>query len=267
MFVLGGAVLAGLFLAPRPKSPPLPPNLPVGVPEQPLNFFVYDLGAGGQSLAPEAVAGEIAGHGAVPDYVILFHVSLEDAAAIAAQFGMQGSYDPRLGQKLRPTDGDNEQIAACILSRHPLYDAEPLKLSAKEPYGIRAWSAVGGKKFLVACALTTGGGARAFADSWKAIGAPPAVAGILVDAAAGLTPTELESAGFSKGWGLPADPSSKAPGRWRPRLIVAGPWQAGAGASWDTNITRVGVWSSLAGRPIESPPAPGATTHTTSGGT
>lgn len=267
MFVLGGAVLAGLFLAPRPKSPPAPPDVPLGVPEQPLKFVVYDLAAGGQTLGPEAIAGEIAARVPSPDYVILLNAPLEDAAAIAAQFGMQGSYDPRLCQKLRPVEGGNEQIAACILSRHPLYDAEPLRLSANEPYGMRAWSVVGGKKFLVGCVWATPAGARAFADSWKAIGAPPAVVGILVDATAESTPTELTSAGFSQGRGPPAAPSGKVPGRWRPRLIVAGPWQAGAGASWDTNDARVGVWSSLAGRPAEPRPATNAMTHPASGGT
>jgi hypothetical protein len=266
MFVLGGAVLVGLFLAPRPKSPSAPTNVTVGVPDPPLNFVVCDLGTGGPSLSPEAIAGDIAGQEVVPDYLILFHVSLEDAAAIAAQFGMQDSYDPRLGQKLRPADAGGERITTCILSRHALYDAEPLKDSTNEPYGIRAWSAVGGKKFLVAGALATGGQARAFADSCKAIGAPPTVAGILVDAAVDSTPTELESEGFSIGRGLPADTSSKVHGRWRPRLIVAGPWQYGGGGSWDIDNARIGVCLSLAGRPAESPPATGATTRPPSDG-
>src|SRR5689334_16831332 len=216
MFVLGGLVLLGLFLAPRPKSPSAPADVPVGVPERALNFFVYDLGAGGSSLTAEGIAGEIAGQGAVPDYVILLHVSLEDAAAIAAQFGMQGSYDPRLGQTLRSPEGDSEKIPACILSRHPLYDAEPLTIPpAKEPYGIRTWSVVDGRKFLVGCAWATPGGARRLAESWKELGSPPAVMGILVDAKADSTPVELISAGFSQGWGLPAEPSASVPGRWR----------------------------------------------------
>ena len=171
---------------------------------------------------------------------------------------MQGSYDPRLGQQLREPNGGNEKIAACILARNPLYDAEPLtRPPAKEPYGLRAWSVVDGRKFLVACAWATPDGARAFAESWKALGSPPTVAGIMVDATARSTPAGLTSAGFSQGWGLPAGPSGSVLGRWRPRLIFAGPWQAGAGASWDTNNTRVGVWSALGGTDgrMESQPA------------
>jgi hypothetical protein len=254
MFVLGGAVLLGLFLAPRPKSPSAPMDVPVGVPDGPLNFFVYDLGPGGPSLTPEAIAGEIAGQGAVPNYVILFHVSLEDAAAIAAQFGMQESYDPRLGQQLRANAG-GQRIAACILSRHPLYDAEPFTLpSGKEPYGIRAWSVVGGRKFLVVCAWTPGLG-RELAELWKALGSPPTVAGLLVTGSDGSTPLGLTRAGFAQGWGLPTEQSDNLPGNWRPRLTFAGSWQARAGASWVTNNARVGVWSALVGRPVASQPA------------
>jgi hypothetical protein len=256
MFVLGGAVLAGLFLAPRPKSPPAPADVPVGVPEGPLKFAVYDLGPGGSALGSDAIAREIASAVPAPDYVILLHAPLEDAAAIAGEFGMQGSYDPRLGQQLRDPEAGSEKVAACILSRHPLYDAEPLTLPpGKEPFGIRAWSVVGGRKFLVACAWATPGGARALAESWKALGAPPAVVGLLMDETAQSTPSELTSAGFSRGWGLPAGPSSKVPGAWRPRLACAGPWLAGAGASWETNNTRAGVWSALGGGAVASRPA------------
>jgi hypothetical protein len=252
MFALGGAVLAGLFLAPRPKSPSTPADVPIGVPEGPLNFVVYDLGPGGPNLSPEVIAREIGRQGVVPDYVILFHVSLEDAAAIAARFGMQESYDPRLGQPLR--DGA-EPIAACILSRHPLYDAELMTVPArKEPYGIRAWSVVGGRKFLVACAWTTSPG-KALAESWKVLGSPPTVAGILVLGSEGSTPLELTRAGFAPGWGLPTERSDNLPGNWRPRLTFSGPWQPMAGASWDTNNSRVGVWASLGGGAVASRPA------------
>jgi hypothetical protein len=252
MFALGGAVLAGLFLAPRPKSPSTPADVPIGVPDGPLDFVAYDLGLGGPSLSPEVIAGEIGRQGVVPDYVILFHVPLEDAAAIAARFGMQESYDPRLGQPLR---AGAESIAACILSRHPLYDAELLTPpSRKEPYGIRAWSVVGGRKFLVACAWTPTLG-RTLAESWKVLGSPPTVAGILVIGSEGSTPLELTRAGFAQGWGLPRERSDILPGNWRPRLTFAGPWQAAAGASWDTNNARVGVWASLGGGAVASRPA------------
>jgi hypothetical protein len=257
MFVLGGAVLAGLFFAPRPKSPSAPPGIPVGVPEQPLKFAVYDLGvAGGSALGSDTIAREIASAVPAPDYVILLHAPLEDAAAIAAEFGMRASYDPRLCQRLRPPEGGNERIAACILSRHPLYDAQRLTArSAKEPYGIAAWTAVGGKKFLVACVWATPGGAKALAETWRALGAPPAVVGLLVHATAQSTPSELTNVGFSQGWGPPAVPASEVPGRWRPRLAYAGTWPPGAGASWDTNNTRVGVWSALGGGAAASRPA------------
>ena len=180
--------------------------------------------------------------GVVPDYIILFHVSLEDAAAIAARFGMQESYDPRLGQPLR---AGAEAIAACILSRHPLYDAELMTVpSRREPSGIRAWSVVGGRKSWLPApnAEPWEGTGRVVERAWLTTdggGHPRARVGGID--AAGIDPRRVPR----RGGGFHRSGRDSLPGNWRPRLTFAGPWQAAAGASWDTNNARVGVWASL----------------------
>ena len=254
MFVLGGAVLAGLFLAPRPKSPPAPADVPVGVPEGPLKFAVMTWAPAGRASARRH-RGRDCRRRSAPDYVILLHVSLEDAAAIAGEFGMQGSYDPRLGQQLRDPEAGSEKVAACILSRHPLYDAEPLTLPpAKEPYGHPG--VVGGRRAEVPRRLRLGDAGRGegFAESWKRSAHRRGRAGSSWARRPNRRLLELTSAGFSQGWGLPTALEQGA------RQLAAAAHVRGTMAAppvrAGTRTTRAwGSGSSLGGGAVASSPA------------
>src|SRR5687767_13028496 len=73
MFAVGGAVLWGLFQAPRPDPPPAAPSAPYGAPGRALRFVSHDLrGDGG---ATDAAADEIAR--LRPDFVLLQGVRAE----------------------------------------------------------------------------------------------------------------------------------------------------------------------------------------------
>src|SRR6266496_596167 len=43
LFLLGGLVVGGMFLAPRPKSPPAPAEATWGVPDRKLRFVSYNI--------------------------------------------------------------------------------------------------------------------------------------------------------------------------------------------------------------------------------
>src|SRR3954471_10129670 len=86
MFALGGLVLLGLFLAPRPHSPPAPPGVPFGVPTTSLRVVVYDSAAGGRALAAESIAADLRKRfpGAdAADFVLLLGVEADQAPALA----------------------------------------------------------------------------------------------------------------------------------------------------------------------------------------
>src|SRR3954471_18263473 len=96
MFALGGLVLLGLFLAPRPHSPPAPPGVPFGVPATPLRVVVYDAAAAGRPLAAESIAADLRNRlpgAGDADYVLLLGVEADQAPALASALGMQQSFE------------------------------------------------------------------------------------------------------------------------------------------------------------------------------
>ena len=232
MFALGGLVLLGLFLAPRPHSPPAPPGVPFGVPPTPLRVVVYDAAAGGRPLDADSIAADLRkrlpGAGDA-DYVLLLGVEADQVPALASVLGMQESFEPRLCQRVRRAGGP-EPVGACVLSRHPLYEASPLRTSPRETYGVSAVSVVGGRKFLVACvSLSDGAGGAEPAtliDSWRRAGAPPMLVGGGVGTQAARM---LTSAGFG-GIGPAGEPRDAVTATAVPgplRLFSTAQWTAG----------------------------------------
>src|SRR6185436_11760785 len=89
---LGGAVLGGLFLAPRPASPPAPPQITWGVPARQLRFASYNILHEQRGI--DRVAAEIVK--LKPDFVFLQEVESADIAALAKALGMEANFYPRL---------------------------------------------------------------------------------------------------------------------------------------------------------------------------
>ena len=78
MFALGGAVLWGLFLAPRGGSP-ASPEVPWGTPFAPLRFVSIEFG--GQSGVPGALVKRV--RELDPDYVLVQNIRFEDVLPLA----------------------------------------------------------------------------------------------------------------------------------------------------------------------------------------
>src|SRR5437899_7706279 len=88
LFLLGGAVLGGLFLAPRPAAPAAPTapaEVPWGVPPRTLRFASYNILHSQRGL--ERVTGELVK--LQPDFVFLQEVEFADGPALAKALGMQ----------------------------------------------------------------------------------------------------------------------------------------------------------------------------------
>ena len=174
MFVLGGAVLWGLFRAQRATSP-RSPEVPWGVPARVLRVVSADCGwdeAGeARGMTPEEVLPELAG--LAGDIVLLRGVRSQDAIAYAEGVGMQRSFHRPLYQALgtRPRG----PVGCLVLSRHPLYDAAPLRRGEPDAacVGVRATVVVDGVRFWVA----TGRAGRddAIGRERRGAGSPPLI--------------------------------------------------------------------------------------------
>ena len=150
MFAFGGAVLWGLYLAPRAR-PPVSPGVPWAAPARQLRFVSIDCDAGaeGSPTADQIVA---AARPLDADFVLLQRVRSEDAAPLAEGLGMQRSFHPQCFQALgtRPRG----PVGCLVLSKHPLYDAQPLRRDARGApcFGVRVVAVVEGSRFAVVSA-------------------------------------------------------------------------------------------------------------------
>lgn len=178
MFLLGGILLAGLFLAPRRRAPGAP-AAEAGVPDRPLRILSYSVYHNFQGL--DAVIADIQSLQPPADFVLLQDVELEHVLAIARAVGMEETFHPQLYQR-RPDAKHWPGI--CILSRHPLYEGRPLKGGDGATFGVAATCVIEGKRFAVA--VVTGDDSsgsmasaklRGVVEVWKAAGEPPIIIG------------------------------------------------------------------------------------------
>jgi endonuclease/exonuclease/phosphatase family metal-dependent hydrolase len=146
MFVLGGLVLWGLFLAPRAKSPPAPAGVAWGAPDRPLRVVSYNILHGERGL--DRVADDV--RKLEPDIVLLQEVESRDLPALAAALGMQQHYHPTHYFRSENLAGRRSTWGNAIFSKVPLYDAGSIPSPGGGSFGVWAVAVVDGKKFLVA---------------------------------------------------------------------------------------------------------------------
>lgn len=169
IFLVGGAVVTGLFLAPKTTSPPAPPGMPSGVPDRPLRAVLFDLAQGPRDVA--AVIASVRGATPAPDFVLLAGVSADEVAEIAAALEMTRSYHPQLYQRTTTGEGDDDAATGgtCVLSRHPLYEGRSLRASKKVRFGTAAVAVVDGWTFRLACVRYPKAGTPARADADRVV--------------------------------------------------------------------------------------------------
>ena len=220
LFALGGAVLWGLFQAPRNRAP-ASPALPWGTPARPLRFVSLDIG--GQPGVSDALKRQV--RELDPDYVLVQNIRHDDALPLAEALGMAKHFHPAMFQRADPRSKDGP--GDLLLSLHPLYDAGRVDLdtdvSRNDAHGVRAVAAIDGVRFLVATGVgATDGTRRAFDVERRQMGSPPAVLstgfirtrrdegrydGDLLPAAAPMQEAEGEAGRFMRVAGIYADPS------------------------------------------------------------
>ena len=180
MFALGGAVLWGLYQAPRARAP-ASPQVPWAAPHRPLRVVSVDADAGGET-APTVEQILAAVRPLDADFVLLQRVRSEDAAPLAEGLAMQRTFHPQCFQALgtRPRG----PIGCLVLSKHPLYDARPLRREAPGSpcFGVRVVAVVEGSRFSVVSARPGDTAApatdRELAEALRAPGSPPTMTGV-----------------------------------------------------------------------------------------
>ena len=146
LFALGGAVLWGLFQAPRATSPPAPAVSGWGVPARPIrvaSFNVLHLQRGFDGVVNDVRALN-------PDFVLLQEVESRDVVGLARALGMQQYHHPNAYERSSNLDGPKATWGNVIFSKHPLYDAGPIPNPGGGSFGVWATSVIDGHKFVVA---------------------------------------------------------------------------------------------------------------------
>ena len=190
LFALGGAVLWGLFQAPRPTSPPAPAANGWGVPSRPVrvvSFNVLHLKRGFDAVVNEVRKVD-------PDFVLLQEVESRDVVGLARAFDMQRYHHPNAYERSGNLDGPKSTWGNVIFSNHPLYDAGPISNPGGGSFGVWATSVIDGRKFVVAnvhlsatwnanpAHVKQSGENRSkeianLLNAWRARGSPPIVVG------------------------------------------------------------------------------------------
>jgi endonuclease/exonuclease/phosphatase (EEP) superfamily protein YafD len=185
IFVAGGAMLAGLFWAPRGK-PPVAPASALGVPDRPVRVLAYDLYHNDRGM--DGTVAQARTLQPPPDFVMLGEAKFEQIGATARAWGLAHAYHP--AASARQPGGDWPGV--CLLSRFPLYDGRDLRTGGGQTFGVWAYAVVDGRKFAIAAlhlpattgtspshvtAMNHGEQLEILIDLWRREGSPPLIAG------------------------------------------------------------------------------------------
>jgi hypothetical protein len=148
IFLLGSAVLVGLYLSPRTRPPAEPQGLLSGLPDRPIRLVLLDCGTGG--VPPETIAATVKQLHGDPDIVMLLNIDGTSVAPTAGALGMAATFHPSLGERVRPDAASGNTTSLGILSRHGLYDGAPIRLTERRSIGVRAVAAIDGHRLALA---------------------------------------------------------------------------------------------------------------------
>jgi endonuclease/exonuclease/phosphatase family metal-dependent hydrolase len=190
LFAVGGAVLWGLFLAPRAVSPPPPPRAVFGAPDRPVRIVSFNIlhnQRGIDNVVADIKAFE-------PDILLLQEVESRDVIGLAERLGMRRQHHPRMYERSVNLAGPRASWANLILSKVPVYEAGSIPNPGGGSFGVWGTAVVGDRKFIVANVhlsatwnanpkhLQESGVNRhkeltSLFDAWKRRGSPPIVVG------------------------------------------------------------------------------------------
>ena len=242
MFALGGAVLWGLFLSPKPRPRPSP-EVPWCVPKRPLRVVCLDGGEWGRNAekAPPLIAP------LDPDFVLVQNVPGRAAASLAEALGMQRSFHPGHFASAGRSDMEGRSL---ILSKHSLYAAAQLRPDVERPVSICVWAeaVVDGCRFAVA-SVDSGEGlftweaesptvAAMLVDHQASRGNPPLLAAFRVAAGEAARAKFLQAAKLSPVGGAAGAYDADSPAL--SGVAVAGPWRS-ADAAGPATVVAPGI--------------------------
>src|SRR4051812_38864877 len=119
IFLVGGAVLWGLFHVPHaPPGPPAPADVKWGVPARRLRFVSYNILHDQRGMS--GVVAEV--KKLDPDFVLMQEVEYADVVGLASALGMQANFHPSLYYPSVNLAGPRSSWGNLILSRHPMYE-------------------------------------------------------------------------------------------------------------------------------------------------
>jgi hypothetical protein len=243
IFVLGGLVLAGLFMAPRRKPPLAPPDMPWAHPGQPVTVVSFEIGPARRNAEPVTLAAMILAEEATPDFVFLLDIEADQLPGLAKALDMQASYDPRLYQRVPRTPGGKELVGVAILSRHSLFEAAPVRRARKLPDGVSAVAAAHGSKVLVGCLWRAGEPEPERPDPWlshwEALGCPPAIVVFRQPTQGAEAPTEWRS----RGWHSAATEATGESAGVTAGVTVAWTGQCGVSSAGPSKSAGIRRWS------------------------
>ena len=230
LFALGGVLLWGLFLAPRAKAP-ASPDAQWGVPRRPIRVVSLDLEGSTRGVQEAAALLKAVD----PDYVLAQRVPGDAVVPLAEALGMQRSFHPKNFVR----HGKGTSPGCLVLSKHPVYDATPLRPGSPADVALGVWatSVLDGRRFAVASAdfgpklsgaVVSGLAAAAALNArQKSAGDPPLVVALRIVPTVSARAEILRASGLTDVSGLvPDPPGDVADG---PLVAVKGPWKVSLG--------------------------------------
>jgi endonuclease/exonuclease/phosphatase family metal-dependent hydrolase len=150
--------------------------VPWGAPAKTLRFVSFDCAGETFERHREAMDG-IRRRDA--DFVMLQRVPAGDVLSFVEGLGLQQTYYTNLFQRTGPAGRD--ETGCVILSKHPLYDARPLRPEGRRGACLGTWAVapVDGVRFAVLSARADGpAGREAVERVWREEKSPPVVVGV-----------------------------------------------------------------------------------------
>ncbi|QOV91142.1 hypothetical protein [Humisphaera borealis] len=148
IFVLGFAVLGGLYLSPKSHAPSAPGGITNGLPNPPIAGVLLDCRPYGAS--PQSITSAIRRLAESPDLLVLVDIESSLVPPVIEAFGMERSYHAELFQRSQASLASREKIGVCILSKHGLFEGTPMRIDRRS-VGVETVMVVENRAMRVRC--------------------------------------------------------------------------------------------------------------------